>query len=856
MIKAFTFVLFCCLCNVGLWCQIDEDFSDGSLTFNPTWHGDTADFTINHEHVLQLKTDNAGNALIYTSLGWQQNRTWSIDFNLAFDPSASNQLQIYLFLNTKDLTDANGYFIELGESGSDDRIKFYSLQQGTPTLLGTGTTPFPSNPNIRLQASYQEKQWSISTIDLGTQVKNEEMVIDHSPDLSGEGFFGLHCLYTSTRTDKFFFDNIFIYPSNVEDISPPRLLDLEISAPTQLILLFSEALELSRAENEDNYMIKPGSITPASASLLADPTMVQLDLAESLTNGTNYHLVGDNIADTNGNIGSFEKEFMYVVQEKLDAFDIIINEIFDDPSPAIGLPAAEYIELLVRKREINLGQVVLKVGKREITLPNQIFRAGDLIVLHDADEKEKFSTVSGSISVEGWATLVNSGSDLQLADEFGSVIHTVSYHDHWYRHSTKSQGGWSLELINPGDPCALSENWQASENLTGGTPGYENSIFDPDANEIRPQVVNVLPIDTSSIFLKLNKSHLAVVESTQFSISGSIEIIDASVFGANLDQIVLTIHPSFDRLEEYQLSFSSLEDCSSNPFSTEPISIVLPSVLSPGDLKISEILFDPKPGGSDFVEIYNASAKSFRLSDLIIANQQNGDVKNLNQPFLLRPGVYLVLSENRNQLRTQYHVEHPYWVIETPLPNFNNDQGNVTLLTSSGGQVSIIDAFDYVDDMHSKLLKEKEGVSLERIDLSTRAQDASNWHSAAQSVGFATPTGTNSQVRIPQGGSWLVEPQVFSPDGDGFDDYTLINYKGIQSGTFVHIKVYDAAGRLVRYLANNESLANEGFIQWDGTTDWGTKAPIGIYSLHIQQFDLNGMLDQFKTSCVLAGRLD
>ena len=134
----------------------------------------------------------------------------------------------------------------------------------------------------------------------------------------------------------------------------------------------------------------------------------------------------------------------------------------------------------------------------------------------------------------------------------------------------------------------------------------------------------------------------------------------------------------------------------------------------------------------------------------------------------------------------------------------------------------IIDAFDYTDDMHHSLLREREGVSLERLDPDSPTQAAANWHSAAQSVDFATPTSINSQYfdrSVLSGENWQVSPKVFSPDGDGFDDYMLLNFKNINPGTFAHIKIFDAGGRLVRYLANNQFLATEGSIQWDGTTD-------------------------------------
>jgi hypothetical protein len=52
---------------------------------------------------------------------------------------------------------------------------------------------------------------------------------------------------------------------------------------------------------------------------------------------------------------------------------------------------------------------------------------------------------------------------------------------------------------------------------------------------------------------------------------------------------------------------------------------------------------------------------------------------------------------------------------------------------------------EYNSDMHFALLTTEDGVSLERISLTRDANDKSNWHSAAESVGYATPAYKNSQ---------------------------------------------------------------------------------------------------------------
>jgi gliding motility-associated-like protein len=98
-----------------------------------------------------------------------------------------------------------------------------------------------------------------------------------------------------------------------------------------------------------------------------------------------------------------------------------------------------------------------------------------------------------------------------------------------------------------------------------------------------------------------------------------------------------------------------------------------------------------------------------------------------------------------------------------------------------------------------------------------------------------------------------LSPNPFSPDGDGFDDALLINYKLDEPDYLLKIRIFDRYGRLVRKLAEARPAGFDGSIIWDGMTDSGQTNRIGIYIVLIEAYNSsNGSNRTFKETAVIA----
>ncbi|MFZ4398741.1 MAG: lamin tail domain-containing protein [Bacteroidales bacterium] len=305
------------------------------------------------------------------------------------------------------------------------------------------------------------------------------------------------------------------------------------------------------------------------------------------------------------------------------------------------------------------------------------------------------------------------------------------------------------------------------------------------------------------------------------------------------------------------LNIKNISDLSGNIMISISFPFAFPIEAQSNDIIINEVLFNPKEDGEDFVEIYNRSQKNIDLTKLMIATYDltANKIKSMYQIAydykVLFTGEYLVLTKDPDKVKHEFYTEAPLNFIKmATMPSFNNDMGIVVIARPDS---TIIDRFDYNEGMQYPLLVSVEGVSLERINPDKLSQDPQNWHSAAQSVGFATPAYKNSQYS-----SFLyledpitITPEIFSPDNDGYNDILNINYQFSTPGYTANVVIYDAKGRLIKTLRKNELLGSKGGFSWNGIDENMQKALIGIYVIYIEIFDINGNVKKFKKTAVL-----
>lgn len=836
--------------------QVAERFSDGNFTADPAWVGSASQFAVNASQQLQLSATTGSTAYLATAFAATSldQTEWEFWVSLNFVPSGSNFARIYLAADQSNLTqNLNGYYLQLGEAGSTDAVELYRQTGATRVSVCRARNGAIANAfaiRIKVQRGAAGAWTLLVDYSGGSNFVAEASGQDGVHAVSA--FAGWVCTFTSTNASRFFLDDVIIAPP-MRDVRPPEIAAVEVVNARSLRVRFDEPIDRASAENGANYHLDPAFGPPATVE--AAGSSATLTWPADFVNGATYHLRVSGVRDLAGNeVVATTFTWLYFVEVPARLFDIRVSEIMADPTPVVQLPEAEYVELFNRSpHPFQLQNWRLSDAAGTALLPPYLLQSGQHVVLTSTANVSKFGAAP-VVGVSGFPSLNNSGDVVKVQTASGQVVDSVNYADSWYRNSEKKDGGWSLELIDPENTCAEESNWIASDAAAGGTPGARNAVFANKPDVTGPRLVAVVAA-AGEVLLQFNEKlekHLQpVIRFEPLAEVRRVEFTDRT-----LRQIRVTTDGLRTR-QRYTLQISALRDCGGNEIQEEHrvASFALPELPVPGDVLLNEILFNPKANGVDFVEVYNTSPKFLNLKGWSIANIEGGTVKNSKpistRDFILAPFSYLVFTENPDVLKSFYPQAREAAFVTLDLPALNDDVGSVALMASPQTR---LDTLVYDARWHDAILKDPEGVSLERIQWLAPTQAAANWKSAPAAAGYATPGYGNANMR-PQVAfeeSVRVVPEIFSPDRS--PSFSQIRYTFDQSGFVANVRILDQQGRLIKTVAHNETLGFDGFLRWDGDDDQATRVRSGYYVVWFEVFDLEGRLLTFRKRVVVAGQ--
>ena len=496
----------------------------------------------------------------------------------------------------------------------------------------------------------------------------------------------------------------------------------------------------------------------------------------------------------------------HTLSQNIKAYELLITEIMSDPSPVVGLPEDEFIEIYNNSNHpIELSGINIKIGTRLFIPDSFLLEPDSFIVFWD-----------GNIP-----TLKNKGDSIMLIYA-NQIIHRVDYKPSMHKSEFKRNGGWSIELMDFKKPCLINGNWNSSLNISGGSPGKKNSLKEElTAPEI--EIYSYCPKNDSQLSVLFNVPIKTMETSFEYSLK--------------FNEVVIKI-PKLDSASTDSIVITNIETCYQTPLKKINLKYGLPLKPDSGNVIINELLFNPDEKGFDFIEVFNISNKPVDISKLSFCKRdENNELETpfplSENPFLLLPNSYCVICPDKNWLSNTF--PKAINILESPIPSMNNDAGRIVLLTN---YAKPIDEVNYLENWHFNQLTNNENISLEKINPSS-LNISSNWSSSSSSENYATPGYKNSNSTEPRAtlNHFEITNSIITPNADGYHDQLFIQYNLYNVDWTANINVINHFGVTIHTIGANLLLGKNGVINWNGRLNDNTIIDPGIYALQINAFN-------------------
>lgn len=758
--------------SYGQTVNFEDGFEDGDFTVNPAWSGDVTQYAITtasekRNYLLQLQgdPDNGGTGYLSTpsadTLG-----SWEFFIRLDFAPSGSNKAEIFLMSDIADLEGpVNGYALRAGESGSDDVFHIVRYDGGNEgaTVL-SGTSDISNGGAFRVNVTrHSGGVWRMEVAEGYEGIPSPEGGTQTDATYSSSSYFGIHSTYTSSR------HNLFYYDFKI-DLPPFTITDAAVE-DKQVDLTFNRAF--------DQNTVQPGDFAvsmaenPVESIAFPSSTVVQLTFSDPLPSGE-YTVEAQDIEDQHGNTIADSAAAQFIVFGNYTGGDIIINEFMYDPPSG----QSEYVEIKNRSGKfLNLQNWQLSDGTHSTIISGDtlVFPPGNYLVL--SPDTSALFDVQGTqpyIQSENFPSLNNDGDSIKIFEASGNRSDSLTYTPDW------GGSGVALERRSASIPGYYLENWGDSPADRSGTPGEPNKVPDDESG---PVLTELTILSSSLIKLGFNErlDPSAASEAANYSLSGNDAL---TVTATARDSVLLELDNPLQNAQSYTLAVSNIEDIFANVISARDTTFTYYEITAAdsGSVFINEFNYQPAPGETEYVEIYNASGQSFDLQYWSLSDNRGSGVPIASKSQILPPESHAVLAPDSTLLETDPGIK--LLAVGPSFPALNNSGDEIVLKNRVG---TLLDSLQYTSDWTG----EGNEQALERRTTAVSAVFEENWGSAAEGAGSpGRPNTIPDDQTPPEVVEWypldeselhLVFSERVNPDAASeFENYQILPNRTLQ----------------------------------------------------------------------------
>ncbi|HET8864825.1 MAG TPA: lamin tail domain-containing protein, partial [Gracilimonas sp.] len=725
--------------------NFEDGFSDQDIS---DWSGDVANFTFIDESgniLLQQDAPDAGTS--YLSIpSTNVEGYWEFFVRMDFAPSDGNKTEIYLMSDVSDFSSSsiNGYKILAGENGSEDVFRLLRLDNGTETEVIAGTINISAGGDFRVKVTRDAAgNWTLEAATGYAGILSEEgTAIDNT--YASASYFGFKTTYTSTRSDLFAFDfKIDIPPVEVSSVSPVNATDIDVS--------FSRDIDFGTAQLSD-FTLFPENINPQSITQQSSD-VVRISFANNINSGENELSITD-INDATGETTLADTTFSFVIFDNYQPGDIVINEFLKDPPTGT---TEEYVELKnTSNRYLNIRDWQIGDNTSLTSISTT-----DLAVLPDSfavitSDTASISSIFGNGNyIQVSLPALNNGEDqIRVYNQNGNLIDSLTYTTDWGGEDV------AIERRDENVSSIFRENWGDSPAPNFGTPGFTNLIepdnMPPELLEIERSASDQIQLTFSERLQQIPAENTANFELTSNNLDVSVPSLQSATF-LSPEIIILQYNtdlPSEPEGTTYELAIANQTDIFGNVSDQiiESFFIIEYGSARSADVIVTEFMYDPATGFTDFIELYNTSTSAFNLQGWTY-NDNSGNRRTIsNEEIALAPGSYIVLAPDSTILLS--FPEIALIDMGSSFANLNSTTpDNIVIRDQSG---TLIDSLTYNSDWGGT------EISLERRSNNAPSIYKENWGNSP-SPDLATP-GTANQVAADNDPPEIISSFIPAPD--------------------------------------------------------------------------------------------
>lgn len=509
-------------------------------------------------------------------------------------------------------------------------------------------------------------------------------------------------------------------------------------------------------------------------------------------------------------------------------------------------------------------------NKDSIATPNElkttvnstgVLNAGDSINV-------TYSQILDSAGLRQYIAVVNYGADEDTSNNKyvasievagGSTAGRVIINEIMYDEPT-GECEW-IELYNNSDSVVNLKNWKmADDNLSLQIITASDYLLAP---------LNYVVIsDNNAIFTK----HPGI-DSAKVIVNSALPSLNVDGDAVIIYKINGTVSDRVDYLDDWggqevsleRIDFNGVSNDSSNWASSISCERSTPTILNSvssaqhyqrNDLIVNEIMAGPLSGESEYIELYNPTSQNINIVGWLLS--ETGGSKNIADTCsaIIKPGMYAVIAEDSTIYTAFPYLANPDSTQKVFLAGSLGLNNDADLVKIADVFRTMIDSVHYSDNWYNPNLP-GSGRSLEKINPMLNGNDGKSWSSCTNpnggSPGLKNSIFTNQNITT---GEITVSPNPFSPDGDGYEDFTIISYKLKNAVSQVRMKIYDVKGRLIKTILNNQASGPEGQIVYNGLDDENRKLRLGIYIIFLESLnDQNGVVETIKSTLVVGAKL-